>query len=58
MVLTDPENFKRPAIRRVTRQQDGDTVILPYECDPDAFYRQLYEEERMAEYWQRQNKRL
>lgn len=58
MVVNDPDNYYRPAIRRVRRERTDDVIMLPYECDPDSFYRQLYEEGKMDEYWSRTDKRL
>ena len=58
MKIYDPENYRQPAIRRVVRRRTADTVILPYECDPDSFFRQLYENDKLDEYWSRRDKRL
>ena len=56
--IFDPENYKQPPIRRTVRNRNTDVVILPYECDPDSFYRQLDQEDKMDEYWSRTDKRL
>ena len=58
MTLFDPENYERPPIRRRQWTRSPDTVILPYECDPDSFFRQLHEEGRMQEYMDRTHRRL
>ena len=58
MTLHDPENYQRPPIRRRQWDRTPDAVILPYECDPDSFFRQLHEEGRMQEYMDRAHRRL
>jgi hypothetical protein len=57
MMLHDPENYRRPAIRRRMWRRDSDAVIFPYECDPDSFFRQLYEEDKMDDYIDRADRR-
>lgn len=54
----DPENYKQPPIRRTVRNRNTEIDILPYECDPDSFFRQLEQDGKMDEYWSRINKRL
>jgi hypothetical protein len=58
MTLYDPENYVKPPIRRRMWRKDLEAVIFPYECDPDSFFRQLYEEGRMEEYIERGDRRL
>ena len=58
MTLYDPENYERPVIRRRQWTRNPDAVILPYECDPDSFFRQLHEEGQMQEYVGRTYRRL
>lgn len=33
------------------------TEIHPYECDPDSFYRQMYEQEKLDMYFERTQRR-
>lgn len=58
MVVSDPDNFYRSPIRRVRRARTDDVVMLPYECDPDSFYKQLYLEDRMDDYLSRSDMKL
>ncbi len=53
----DPDNYHRPAIRRRAWDKDDSAMILPFECDPDSFYRQLFDEGRMQEYIDRSYRR-
>lgn len=53
----DPENYLRPPIRRRTWRRNESTIIYPFECDPDSFFRQLYDEGRMQEYIDRAYRR-
>ncbi len=58
MTLHDPENYRRPPIRRARwRKSADDTVALPTLCDPDSFYRQLYDEGLFDEYIKRSHRR-
>ena len=50
MMLNDPDNYERPPIRRRVWTRSDDAVIYPFECDPDSFFRQLFNEGRMQEY--------
>jgi hypothetical protein len=58
MTLHDPDNYVKPPIRRRMWRRDPDAVIFPYECDPDSFFRQLYEEGEMQNYIERADRRL
>jgi len=48
--LHDPDNYERDPIRRRVWTREPDTIIYPFECDPDSFFRQLFNEGRMQEY--------
>jgi hypothetical protein len=54
MTLHDPANYKVPMVRRAhwRRGEDIDPKF-PTLCDPDSFYRQVYDEGRMDEYIKR-----
>jgi hypothetical protein len=53
----DPDNYLRPPIRRRAWDKNNDSLIFPFECDPDSFFRQLYDEGRMQEYIDRSYRR-
>lgn len=53
----DPDNYRRPPIRRRTWEKNETAIIFPFECDPDSFFRQLFEEGRMQEYIDRAYRR-
>jgi hypothetical protein len=57
LTLHDPENYERPPIRRRVWTRQEDAVIYPFECDPDSFFRQLFNEGRMQEYIDRTPRR-
>ena len=57
MHLHDPDNYRRPPIRRRAWQRNDDALIFPFECDPDSFFRQLYSEGRMQDYIDRSHMR-
>jgi len=57
MVQHDPDNYLRPPIRRRAWDKNDDSMIFPFECDPDSFFRQLYTEGRMQEYIDRSYRR-
>jgi hypothetical protein len=57
MTIHDPENYNQPPIRRTLRRRTSE-VPLPYECDPDSFFRQLYRENQLEEYFSRGDRRL
>lgn len=58
VTLHDPENYKRPPVRRRKWTRNPDTAIFPYECDPDSFYRQMYNEDKLDMYFKRSRRRL
>ncbi|MBT8079635.1 MAG: hypothetical protein KJO31_13740 [Gammaproteobacteria bacterium] len=55
--LHDPVNYRRPPIRRRMWTRNPETRIYPYECDPESFYRQMYDEGRMDMYFERADRR-
>ena len=58
MTLHDPENYKTPPIASAKWKRIEDkTAAFPLLCDPDSFYRQLYEEGDFDEYIKRGNRR-
>jgi hypothetical protein len=57
MHMHDPDNYKRPPIRRRAWDKNDETLIFPFECDPDSFFRQLFNEGRMQEYIDRAHMR-
>lgn len=57
MVQHDPDNYQRPPIRRRAWDKNNDSLIFPFECDPDSFFRQLFTEGRMQEYIDRSYRR-
>ena len=57
MRMHDPENYNRPPIRRRAWDRNDESLIFPFECDPDSFFRQLYDEGRMQEYIDRAHMR-
>jgi hypothetical protein len=58
MWLHDPENYRRPPIRRNSWRKDPDeTVAMPQLCDPDSFYRQIYDQGQFEEYIDRSDRR-
>ena len=58
ITLLDPDNYKRPPVRRRAWVRDPDVEIYPYECDPDSFYRQMYNEGKLDMYFERSKRRL
>ena len=58
MTLYDPENYKTPLISSAKwRKVEDKTVVFPLLCDPDSFYRQVYEENDFDEYIERGHRR-
>lgn len=58
ITLVDPANYKVAPIRRRQWTRSSDTVIYPYECDPDSFYRQMYNEGKLDMYFERSKRRI
>ncbi len=57
LTMNDPDNYLRPPIRRRAWTRQDDAVIYPFECDPDSFFRQVFDEGRMEEYIKRSPRR-
>ena len=57
LTLHDPDNYRRPPIRRRLWERNDDAQVLPFECDPDSFFRQLHSEGLMQEYIDRAHMR-
>ena len=57
MTLHDPDNYRRPPIRRRMWERNDAAQILPFECDPDSFFRQLHSEGLMQDYIDRAHMR-
>ena len=55
-LLSDYTSPNSPAGRRVWSRKD-DAVIYPFECDPDSFFRQVFDEGLMEEYIKRSPRR-
>jgi len=54
LTLHDPDNYKVPMVRRAHwRRSDDSGIKFPTLCDPDSFYRQVYDEGKMDEYIKR-----
>ena len=58
ITLKDPANYKVPPIRRRQWNLSPETIIYPYECDPDSFYRQMYNEGKLDMYFERSRRRI
>lgn len=56
--LIDPDNYKYPPIRRRQWVRKADIDIYPWECDPDSFYRQMYNEGKLDMYFERSQRRI
>ena len=56
--LTVTDNYKRSPIRRRKRTRNPETRIFPYECDPDSFFRQMYNENLLEMYFERSRRRF
>ncbi len=58
MTLHDPQYYSTPPIVSATwRRVPDETVVFPLLCDPDSFYRQLYDEGKFDDYIKRSNRR-
>ncbi len=57
ITLLDPDNYKVPPVRRRKWVRNPDTDIYPYECDPESFYRQMYEQDKLDMYYERSARR-
>ena len=58
MTLYDQENYKTPPVSTVKwKRVKDESVVFPLLCDPDSFYRQIYEEDDFEEYINRGHRR-
>ncbi len=58
LVLHDPENYRKPPMRRRVWRRDPQAEFTLVSCDPDSFFRQLYEDGKMEQYIDRSDRRL
>lgn len=58
ITLHDPDNYKRPPIRRRAWTRSPETQMYPNECDPDSFFRQMYNENLLDMYFERSRRRF
>jgi hypothetical protein len=58
ITLHDPDNYRRPPIRRRAWTRNPETEIYPNECDPDSFFRQMYNEDMLDMYFERSRRRF
>lgn len=58
ITLIDEQNYRVPPVRRRQWTRSPGTVIYPYECDPDSFYRQMYNEGKIDMYFERSKRRI
>lgn len=59
MTLNDPDNYRESPLKRARwRRASDDAIRFPSLCDPDSFYRELYDDGRLDEYWQRSDRRF
>lgn len=52
LTLEDPDYYRVPVVWRRHWERASNRRIVDYECDPDSFYRQLYENGEMDKYWE------
>ena len=57
LTLLDAANYERAPVRRRVWTRNDEAVIYPFECDPDSFFRQLFNEGRMQDYIDRSPRR-
>ena len=58
MTLYDRENYKTPPVSSVKwKRVKDESVVFPLLCDPDSFYRQMYEENDFDKYIKRGQRR-
>jgi hypothetical protein len=58
ITVFDPENYRRPPVRRRQWRRDDAAEIYPYTCDPDSFYLPMYEDGEMDMYIERTERRF
>ena len=54
MTVTAPDSFTVPLIQKDLwkRASEGESVVLPYECDPYGFFRDLHVQGLTGEYFE------
>lgn len=58
LTIHDPENYRQPMVKRARwRKETGSKIRFPSLCDPDSFYRELYDDDLLEDYWQRSHRR-
>ena len=59
LTLHDPDNYNEPPLKhgRWRRSPEGE-VRFPSLCDADSFYRELYDDGLMDDYWRRSHRRF
>ena len=58
MLVHDPENYRRPPIRRRQWVRNDSAELFPYTCDPDSFYLTMYEDGELDMYLKRTDRRF
>ena len=59
LTLLDPDNYNEPPMKHARwRRAPDDQIRFPSLCDPDSFYRELYDDGKMDEYWKRSDRRF
>lgn len=58
VTLHDPDNYKRPPVRRRAWARKPGIEMYPNECDPDSFFRQMYNEDLLDMYFERSRRRF
>ena len=57
--LHDPDNYEVPPMKHARwRRAPPGEIRFPSLCDPDSFYRELYDDGLMDAYWQRSHRRF
>ena len=58
MAVHDPDYYDEPPLKRARwRRADDSAIVFPSLCDPDSFYRELYDDGRFDAYWARGHRR-
>ena len=59
LTLHDPDNYRTPPMKHARwRRAPPGEIRFPSLCDPDSFYRELYDDGLMDDYWQRSHRRF
>jgi len=59
LTLNDPQYYREAPLKRARwRRADDKAIRFPSLCDPDSFYRQLYDEGKFDEYIRRAGRRF